>query len=105
GYPRTAESVRLLKQQRFQDLIDDDDEHQKTYHEVQESRRSKRPVKPYRLKMRRKDDSTIDVEVLSSAVPSSESGMTETFEILLDLKDNGNTPRPRETGRDLQATD
>lgn len=41
GYPPNGESVRLLRHQRFQDLIDNDDEHLKTYHEVQESRRSK----------------------------------------------------------------
>ena len=95
GYPPTAESVRLLKQQRFQDLIDDD-EHQKAYHDVQELRKSKRPVKPYPLRMRRRDDSTIDVVVRSAAVPSRESGMPETFGILLDVKEDHNPRRARD---------
>jgi PAS domain-containing protein len=94
GYPPIAESVRLLKQRRFQDLIDDDDKHLKTYHDVQELRRSKRPVTPYTLRMRRRDESTVDVVVRSAAVPSRESGMPETFGILLDVKEDHNPSRP-----------
>jgi hypothetical protein len=87
GYPASPDSVALLKQRRFQDLIvQDDGSYLKAYQKVQESRRRKRPVKPYQLKMKRKDDSTIDVMVRSAAVPSSESGMPETFGILLDMK-------------------
>ena len=91
GYPPSGESVRLLKQRRFQDLIDDDEEQLATYHEVQELRKSKRPVKPYPLRMRRKDESTVDVVVRSAAVPSRESGMPETFGILLDVKEDSNS--------------
>ena len=88
GYPPRPDSVTLLKQRKFQDLIVDDDAHYlKTYQKVQELRRRKRPVKPYQLKMRRKDESTIEVMVRSAAVPSSESGMPETFGILLDVKE------------------
>jgi len=52
-------------------------------------------VKPYLPRMRRRDESTVDVVVRSAAVPLSKSGMPETFGILLDVKEDHNPPRAK----------
>ncbi|MDQ3280886.1 MAG: PAS domain-containing protein [Acidobacteriota bacterium] len=86
-----AKDAETLKHIAFESLIDEAS--QEAYRRVQEARRAREYVEPYRLTLRRANGDTISVRVVSADIPSGDPRLLpETFGILVAVEEGKVVP-------------
>jgi PAS domain-containing protein len=102
GYPADQDSVKQLQSHTFRSFCADEKSVQR-YKEVQNLRKENRPVDPYKLNLKGKDEIVVKVIVRSATVPAPSKGrFPETFGILLQQEDV--TARPKEPTQQIGGT-
>jgi hypothetical protein len=91
---RSANDVEFVSGTKFRSLLADD-ESQKTYDAVENRRRTGEQVEPYHVRLRLAESESIQVKIVSAAIPDAKGGeLPETFGLLLTHSAEDTLSRP-----------